>query len=238
MPSKKTAHTSRLRQSSQTRRKESGSRLNHQHIAFYPLVVLTLIVWFIYRRLFIFPVWFDEIIGKAIFFGLPVWLYATTVNAKSMLDTLDIRKIKPGLLLGLALGGLFGFSTALLAVFKGSGVTAAQLFITNTFWWEFFLSLMTGFWESLFFFGWIMTVVLEKHARWPLLNQVLLVASIFLVFHIPNTLLRFGAYESSVISALLFFFAVGQAYIFSRWRNVYALALTHALWGMVLLVHF
>lgn len=243
MPSKKTPTKHRRqavsRKSARSQTAPSQASLGRQHIAFYPLLVLTLIVWFIYRRLFIFPVWFDETIGKAIFFGLPVWLYATTVNARSLIDTFASNKIKPGLLLGIAIGGIFGFSSALLAAFKGGGaVTAAQLFSTNAFWWEFFLSLMTGFWESLFFFSWIMTAVMEKHVKWPLMNQILLVASIFLVFHIPNTLLRFGAYESSVVLALLFFFAVGQGYVFSRWRNLYALAVTHAVWGMVLLVHF
>ena len=82
-----------------------------------------------------------------------------------------------------------------------------------------------------------MTITQEKYRRWPLLNQVLLVSFIFLLFHIPNALLRF---DMSLVAGqlfLLFFFGLGQAYLFARTRNLYSLMLSQAIWGMVLLVH-
>lgn len=209
-----------------------------QHIAFIPLLLLVFMMWCVYRYLFKFPVWFDESIGKAVFFGLPVWLYVSITRSKAISETVSPRYLQSGLWMGLAIGGLFGFAGTLASLLrKGVVIQAAPLFAAEGFWWEFMLAMMTGFWESLFFYCWIMTVIMEKFRNWSLLNHVVVTALIFLAFHIPNTLLRF---DLSLIGGqlfLLFFFAVGQALLFSRTRNIYALALSHAIWGMVLLVH-
>jgi hypothetical protein len=37
--------------------------------------------------------------------------------------------------------------------------------------------------------------------------------------------------------SLLALFALGQTLLFYRWRNLYALTLSHAIWGTVLLLH-
>lgn len=209
-----------------------------EHIAFFPLLVLVFVIWCIYRYLFRFPIWFDETVGKAVFFGLPVMLYASLTRSRSMTDTVHPKYMQSGLWMGLAVGGIFGFAGAIASLLrKGVVVQAAPLFIADAFWLEFALALATGFWESLFFFSWIMIVVMERFKRWPVLNQALLTAAIFLAFHLPNTLLRFSFSAVSGQLVLLFFFALGQALMFYRVRNIYALALSHAIWGMVLLVH-
>jgi hypothetical protein len=100
------------------------------------------------------------------------------------------------------------------------------------------LALMTGFWESLFFYSWIMVAIQEKYHRWGLLNQVLLVAGIFVVFHLPNIFLRSASVPIMINQAILLaIFALGQGFFFARTRNLYALVLSQAIWGMVLLVH-
>lgn len=209
------------------------------HVAFFPLVVLVFLVWVIYRSLFReFPVWFDEIIGKAIFFGLPVWLYVTITRARSITDTLAPERLNAGLLVGLAVGGIFGFAATLTTLLTRHVVLqAAPVFASDGFWWQFLLALMTGFWETLFFYSWMMVVVQEKMKKWSLVNQVLLVSVLFLAFHLPNMFLRFPLYMIPGQIILLFFFAVGQAFLFARSRNLYALTLSHAIWGMVLVVH-
>jgi hypothetical protein len=200
---------------------------------------LTLILWTIYRARLPFPVWFDETIGKAVFFGFPVWIYITLSRSKSITDTFAPNRIKPGLLLGLAVGGIFGFISSVVGTLQyGGQVQAAELFASNLFWWEFFLAMMTSFWETLFFYSWIMVVIMEKFKSWSLVNQIVLTALIFLVFHIPNIFLRFdGSVEVLGQLVLLFFFAVGQALVFSRWRNFYTLVVSQTIWGMVLLAH-
>jgi hypothetical protein len=210
------------------------------HVVFYPLLCLTLILWILYRSLFTFPVWFDEIIGKALFFGLPVWLYITVAGSKKITETLSMRKLQPGVLLGLAMGGIFGFITTLLALLaKDSQIEAVALFNSSRFWGEFILALFTAFWETLLFFSFALTVIQEKYENWSESSQALLTAGIFLIFHIPNIIIRFhGSVETMVLQALLLFlFALGQSFVFIGRRNTYALILSHAIWGMVLLVH-
>jgi len=192
----------------------------------------------IYRTLFKFPIWFDETIGKAIFFGLPVWLYITLTRSKSMIQTFSLKRLFPGLFLGLAVGGIFGFSGVLASLLHQQvHIQAVPLFLSDGFWWAFFLALMTGFWETLFFYCWVMVIVTEKYAKWSFVNQLLMISAIFLLFHIPNTLLRFQGVTVISQLFLLFFFGLGQALLFARYRNLYALALSQAIWGMVIVIY-
>jgi hypothetical protein len=209
------------------------------HVAFIPLLSLVFIVWVAYRVLFHFPIWFDESVGKAVFFGLPVWLYISMTRSNGMKATFSIEKIKPGLLLGVAVGGVFGFSATIAALIRSHAVVqTAPLFTSDLFWGQFLLALFTGFWETLFFYTWVMVIVQEKFRHWPAVNQLLMIVTIFMVFHLPNTILRFNGWQVIVGQlVLLGFFATGQALLFWRTRNFYALTLSHAIWGMVLLVH-
>ncbi len=231
MPSQKKAHTS----------KPVAAIGQESHIVFYPLLVLTLFLWVMYRQLFVFPVWFDETIGKALFFGLPVWLYINIAGAKKILETMSLQKFHSGVLLGIAVGGIFGFATSLLSIAtKDVTLQSVDLFSSNQFWGEFILALFTGFWETLLFFSFTLTVIQEKYSKWAVSNQALLAAAIFLVFHLPNIYSRFSdiSIQAMVFQVvLLFLFALGQAFLFIGRRNTYALILSHAIWGMVLLVH-
>lgn len=208
------------------------------HVSFWPLVVLALIIWFVYRSIFQFPVWFDEIIGKAIFFGLPVWVYVQMTRSRQIVDTMAPEKVNSGLLLGIAIGGLYGFAGSIMGAANAGGqIQFVPLFISPHFWWEFFLALMTALWETLFFFSFIMTVIMDKGKKWPLIWQVLLAAMIFLVFHLPNSILRFSGPALMTQIFLMFAFGLGQSLLFARWRNFYTLVISHAVWGMALLVH-
>jgi membrane protease YdiL (CAAX protease family) len=83
-----------------------------------------------------------------------------------------------------------------------------------------------------------MVIVQEKFRHWPAVNQLLMIVAVFMVFHLPNTILRFNGLNVIVGQlVLLGFFAIGQSLLFWRTRNLYALTLSHAIWGMVLLVH-
>ncbi len=208
------------------------------HLSFWPLVILALIIWYLYRSIFRFPVWFDETIGKAIFFGLPVWLYVQMSRTRQIASSMAPEKVNSGLLLGIAIGGLYGFAGSLMGALNAGGrVQLAPLFMSPQFWWEFWLALMTAFWETLFFFSFVMTVIMEKGKKWPLIWQVLATAAIFLVFHLPNSLLRFSGPALTTQVVLMLVFGLGQALLFARWKNFYTLVISHAVWGMALLVH-
>lgn len=237
MPAKKKTAKSRVNKSSLTQVKSQSS--GNSHFAFWPVLIFSFVLWLIYRSIFNFPVWFDETLGKAIFFGLPVWCYVVIGGAKSIITTYDFSKIKRGLLVGLAFGGIFGFVASIMALLqKGGVVINAELYMSDYFWWEFLMAMFTSFWETLFFFSFVMVVVMEKYKNWPVTNQVLLVALIFLVFHLPNSILRFSGAEIVYQAMLMLLFGIGQGFLFSKEKNAYALIISQALWGMVLLVHF
>lgn len=196
-------------------------------------------IWFIYRKIFVFPVWFDETVGKAVFFGLPVWLYVSLSGFSAIPNSFALYKLKTGLLQGVAVGGILGFAASIIHIAQGGlAVRSAQLFMSDLFWWEFFLSLMTGFWETLFFYSWIMVIIQDKFRHWLLSKQLILVSAIFIIFHIPNTFLRFSGADIYATLVLLSIFAIGQGLLFSRNQNAYALVISHAIWGMVLAVQF
>ena len=219
------------------RKKKTKKTIKHE--AFLPLLLLTFLIWLLYRFLFDFPVIFDELIGKAIFFALPVLLYISITGSTEIIETFSLAKMRSGLLKGLAVGGIFGFVAAILAVLtKGTGVIKIPYYFADWFWWEMFLAMLTAFWETLFFFSFVMTVIQQKYKKWSLLKQVAIVSLIFLVFHLPNTFLRFSLRDSLFQVGLLYLFAYGQAMIFSSKKNAYVLLITQAIWGMVLLVHF
>jgi len=215
----------------------SQSALSSRSI-FWSLLLLSLGLWVAYRALFSFPVWFDETIGKALFFGLPVWIYVVATNFKQVGASFGSNRLENGLLLGLAIGGAYGFVTAILSLLQsGSTVAAAPLFASQAFWYEFGLAIFTGFWETLFFFSWIGSAIFALYKHWTLPSQVIVISGIFLIFHLPNIILRFsGAGEWGMVMMLLLF-ALGQTLLFFEYKNSYALILSQAIWGMVLLVY-
>lgn len=213
-------------------------KLLNEHVLFYPLLLVAVIAWYAYRWLFSFPVWFDETLGKAFFFGLPVWFYTVVSKRKDVLEPLRFSIFQQGLLLGVALGGLYGFITSTMSLLQSGGVVeSAQLFQSTQFWYEFALALFTGFWETLFFYCFVAMVVFDKYKKVSLVWQMALIVIIFLVFHLPNAFLRFSPALVMSQVLLLFLFSLGQALVFYRWRNAYALMLSHAIWGLVLLFH-
>ena len=226
--------------SQKNNRPPTAAATNKKHVLFFPLLGITLFFWVLYRMQFSFPIWFDEIIGKALFFGFPVWIYVSAVGATSVVKTLSPHKFLPGILLGLAVGGVFGFMTALFGYFQRSGApTQVELFMTDAFWSEFGLALFTAFWETLLFYSLTLTVLGEVFPKWSYIRLAVVVATIFAIFHLPNATLLNNANPYATFSFLfvLFVFGLGQALLFMQKRNAYALMLSHAIWGMVLLIH-
>jgi hypothetical protein len=206
---------------------------------FYIQVSFLLVTWVVYRTLFNFQPWFDETFGKAVFYGLPILVYVSISGYKKIADSLSTNKIKQGLMLGLALGGIFGFvGTIGAASVKGSVAQTSYVFLTLRFWQEFALALMTAFWETVFFFSFIMNVFQKNFKKLSKIGLILGTAGIFLIFHIPNMILRADSFYSLFSQLyLLSLFGIGQTIIFYVHKNAYVLIISHAIWGMVMLVH-
>ncbi len=218
--------------------KSPPAATTNPRILFVTLVCISLILWIFYRALFNFSVLFDETLGKAIFFGLPIIIYVTSIKDENIIESVRPYKLFPGLLRGLAFGGIFGFIVVVFSMIKsGRIMVAAPLFAMDEFWWEFFLALLTGFWESLFFFGFMQTVLRTVFKEIEVMPQILLISLLFLLFHLSNIMLRFGGLDVSFLIALLYFFGLGQAIIFANEKNVYTIMMSHAIWGLALMIN-
>lgn len=207
---------------------------------FFFLEMSLLIVWVAYRALVREqPLWFDEGVAKAIVFGLPVfWLAARSRFIANEMG-LNLQQLVPGLYLGIAVGGLYGFVGILSQVSAGREITQGALFATPTFWWMAAMALLTAWWESLFFFG-LPVQYLRSIANW--FSEWLIggfTVILFLLFHAPLRFLMTGGSSSQLIlqMAILGLFATGQHILYTRTKNMYAIMLSHTFWGLVIQVY-
>jgi len=142
-------------------------------------------------------------------------------------------------LIGLVIGGILGFMAVIAKALLNAGqIQPLAFYAAENFWWEMFLAILTSFFETLFFFSFVMLVIEDRYQKWSLFKKILVVALVFLIFHLPNLFLRFNLETIYLHSLLLFVFALGQALLFYVQRNAYTLLMTQAIWGMVLLIHF
>ena len=194
-------------------------------------------IWLLYRTFFTMPEWFDEVIAKAAVFGLPALLYARSIKNGSEKLGLSSKRFWSGMYMGLFVGGVYGFVGVLRALTSGVHVEPALLFTSSGFWYQFFLATMTAWWESLFFFGFLMNAVQEEY-RLPEAVAVVAATILFIVFHAPLRIMLEGASTLAASQlALLGIFAAGQAILFLRTKSIFSVTLSHALWGMVLVIY-
>lgn len=209
--------------------------------SFIKTVSVLFILWMVYRTFFHLSPWIDEVLVKGVVFGLPVWFYCKSSLARAKRIGLDASLFLPGMLLGLAFGGLFGFTVILANVAKGMHLQSVNIFLSTPFLSTMFLSLFTSWWESLFFFGYVQNMLGEKFSSLgkfgtPLV--ILLTTVVYVLFHSPLRIVTLGFGASTFgILFMLFLFSAGQAIVYNRTKNMYALVLSYLLWGMVLLVY-
>ena len=130
---------------------------------FWLLVTLSFVSLVWYRLMFHLPVWFDEIFAKAVLFGVPFLVYAVITRQSVTVFGLNPKKFWLGAYVGLALGGVFGFVAMFASALKHQGhVLIPYLFSSPIFWWTFSLALATAWWESLFFYGFILSILLNS----------------------------------------------------------------------------
>lgn len=195
------------------------------------------IVWALYRSLFVFPDWFDEIFAKGVVFGLPSLLYARNALRGREKLGLSPDRFWCGMYMGLLVGGIYGFVGAFRSLSSGTHVEPGMLFASSQFWYTFFLAMMTGWWESVFFFGYIMNALKDEY-KLPEVFAVVVACIVFVAFHAPLRFMLEGFGSIAVAQlTLLGIFAAGQAILFLRTKSLYSIVISHALWGMVLMIY-
>lgn len=219
--------------------KPSSSSRGHNKV-WVPLlfqIIGLFVIWALYRSLALFPEWFDEIIAKGIVFGIPSILYARNAIRGSEKLGIVASRFWPGLYMGLLVGGIYGFVGAGRSIFGGVPVEPALLFSSSAFWFQFFLAMMTAWWESVFFFGFIMNALQDEY-RFSEIVSVIGAVLVFIIFHAPLRIMLAGFSSVTVAQLMLLaIFAAGQSILFLRTKSVYAVTISHALWGMVLMVY-
>ena len=198
-------------------------------------VSIVFLIWVCYRAFVQLPEWVDEIFAKAVVFGIPTILYARN-HVRSGSHQIGLEKIRfwPGLYIGLMVGGLYGFVGVLRSILHADEIMPVMLFSSSIFWRTFFLAIMTAWWESLFFFGYVLNALIDK-VKYEI-PAVAIATGVFLLFHLPLRLIIGGP---GLLSALflLTLFAIGQSILYLRTRSLYSIAISHAIWGMVLLLY-
>ena len=202
------------------------------------IVIITLLASFAlltaYRFLFTLPVWFDEFVVKAVMFGLPALILAPKLGVKDLGIALG-SKFWQGLYWGLFLGGFYVFVLTLSS--WGQDVQPHLVSSPSELFSLVSTALVTGWWESLFFFTFVLQVLMcvwKKKESSALGIAVL----IFLVFHLPARIVAGGT--NMMLLAELFtlaVFALGQGILFLRTKSVYAVTISHALWGLALMAY-
>lgn len=176
--------------------------------------------------------------SKVLIFGIPVVWFASQSRFVANELGLNQEQFLPGLFLGIAVGGLYGFAGLIIQVAAGQEVVEGALFASGTFWWLAFLALLTSWWESLFFFG-LPVQYVRSIAPW--FSETLLgvlVVGLFLLFHAPLRLIVTGVSPQFLIQmGLLAMFVIGQYIFYIRTKNMYALVLSHLLWGLVIEIY-
>lgn len=219
--------------------KFSSSNRGHNRVRIPLLfqIVGLFVIWALYRSLALFPEWFDEIFAKGIVFGIPSILYARSVIRGSERLGVASSRFWPGLYMGLLVGGIYGFVGAGRSIFGGAHVEPALLFSSSVFWFQFFLAMMTAWWESVFFFGFIMNALQDEY-KFSEIIAVIGAVLVFILFHAPLRIMLAGFTPVTVAQLMLLaIFAAGQSILFLRTKSVYAVTISHALWGMVLMVY-
>lgn len=202
---------------------------------FISLVVFSFIALFLYRFLITAPIWFDEVLFKAIIFGAPLWIFALKIRRGASFFHFERKHFWVGAFNGLAIGGIFGFLGLFSGAIEKGSVFIPYLFSSSKFWGTFGLAFATAWWESLFFYGLVLSYLAYKYKNeWI---STILATLVFLLFHAPVLILRSGFSGSLQPLLLLTFFAFGQAILFLRTKSVSSVIVSHAFWGMVLLVY-
>ncbi|PWU23766.1 hypothetical protein C5B42_01925 [Candidatus Cerribacteria bacterium 'Amazon FNV 2010 28 9'] len=218
-------------------KRSSSVALTHSQMSFFwVLLILSFLALLLYRVLFTFPVWVDEVIMKLFVFGLPFILFARSVKKSPEFFGLGLRRFWPGAFYGLAMGGIFGFVALITSAVQRGHAFIPYVFASTSFWYQFGLAFVTAWWESLFFYGLIMSVLYVYYKK-DEMKASLMTTGLFLLFHAPILFIRVGFLASLFPLALLAFFAFGQAVMYLRCKALTSVVVSHAFWGMALLVY-
>jgi len=200
---------------------------------------VVLILWSAYRVYFGtgLPIWFDEFIAKPLIFLVPVYLYITHVEHKSIVKSLDLwtKDTRSGVLFGCVIGGLFLLLGGVVFAFSQAFTTSLfSLQLIGTIVGYVAISFATSFSEELLSRGFVLKRLYEesKHS-WM---SVLFASFLFFFLHIPMLLthpdLQGSALLQVMLADILLSLTVSTLYLYKR--SVWTPIIIHACYSLSL----
>ncbi len=208
----------------------------HDLVSFY---VYLLIVWGFYRILFRLPTEVEEFFLKPLVFLLPVAMRIRTdgKNWSERLASVGItwKNLFAGLAFGLSLGVFYLFVGRMGQFFRFGGASpygaVPEQPLTVVL-----LAIATAFSEELVFVGYLLPRL--EHLWKNEWKSATLVALMFGAIHIPILVFSYQFSLPLVIGQFLLTFVLGfgNCVLMLRLKNIAAPILSHALWGMAVLL--
>lgn len=209
----------------------------HKHLLVWRQVMrvyaVVFVVWAMYRLLFRLPVVIEEVVLKGIVFGGPVLWLVLKQNGWTLRKLgMHTEKLFESVYLGLSLGMVLGLVGQIANVLRYGQLSLSGFGVTSESIGSFLLlGLVTAFWESLLFYGFILQALRKVTDE---LSAVLVTAVLFVLIHIPALILVQQLTIAGVLlsSIVLLALAWGNGVLYLRMQNLAAPILAHALWGV------
>jgi membrane protease YdiL (CAAX protease family) len=199
--------------------------------------VVIFILWGLYRLLFRFPVFIEELVFKPLVFLPPLFsvLVGEGRGWRQSWRAFGFRK--KGLTLSIYYGLTLGIVYVLAArlgnlifskemILYGFSVGSWRLLTVFT------LSLATAFWEQIVFSGFMLLRFMRiLKDEW---GSAFLTSFLFTLLHLPILLLEVKPELPFILIQMLLFFLVGfgNAVLMLRTRNIVAPVLSHTFWAL------
>jgi hypothetical protein len=197
------------------------------------LYLVILLLWGLYRLLFRLPVWFEEVVLKAVVFGIPVYL--TSRRHQWNWKDLGITgtNLSASVYMGIFLGVMLGIVGNIGNIIRHGGLALAPFGLSSETMGGFLiLSLITAFWEQLLFCGMFGRLLGEMFRdEW---SQAWMVTLLFVGLHLPSLVFiqHLPAVQLAVAVILLVLLQLGNMILFFRYKNLAAPVMAQALWGV------
>lgn len=203
------------------------------------LYVYVLMIWGFYRLIFRFPLAVEEVIMKPFVFLLPVFLRIRTdgKNWAERLNSIGItwKNLFAALAFGLSLGVFYLFVGRMGQLFR-FGSSAPYGDTPDNPVNVIILALATAVSEEILFVGYFLP---RLHKLWKAEWKVAAVVAVaFAALHLPILVFHYHFPVGLVIGQFLLTFVLGfgNCVLMLRLKNVVAPILSHALWGIAVLL--
>lgn len=192
--------------------------------------VYIIVVWYIYRYLFVQGEDLDELIIKPILWILPIGviLYVEGSGPESL--GITNKNLKKSIVYGSALGFVFFVEAFFLNYLKYGELSINTNLGALPFVATFAISAITSIIEEITFRGYLLNRLLNFYAEF---KAVFINVVLWVLVHIPVALFIWNLHSTTIVIYLFLvaIYGAGAGLIFSRTRNIVSVIILHILWS-------